>query len=82
MEIKNINIGLTLLLSSAIIYSSSLVSASIYSLVLSSEGGEGWDSRHGIFGTALRQVGTLPVMLAVLLAIAGIVLIVIHNRKS
>lgn len=82
MEIKNINIGLTLLLSSAIIYGSSLVSASIYSLVLSSEGGEGWDSRYGIFGTALIQVGTLPVMLAVLLAIAGIVLIVIHNRKG
>lgn len=82
MEIKNINIGLTLLLSSAIIYGSSLVSASIYSLVLSSESGEGWDTRYGIFGTALRQVGTLPVMLAVLLAIAGIVLIVIHNRKG
>lgn len=82
MEIKNINIGLTLLLSSAIIYGSSLVSASIYSLVLGGDSGEGWDSRYGIYGTALRKVGTLPVIIAVLLAITGIVLIVIQKRKK
>lgn len=82
MEIKKINIGLTLLLTSAIIYGSSLISASIYSLVLVGEGGEGWDSRYGVFGTALRKVGTLPVMIAVLLAITGIVLIVIQKRKN
>ena len=71
-----------MLLSSAIIYGSSLISASIYSLVLSREGGEGWDSRYGIFRTALIKVGTLPVMIAVLLAIIGIVLIVIQKRKK
>lgn len=71
-----------MLLSSAIIYGSSLISASIYSLVLGREGGEGWDSRYGIFGTALRKVGTFPVMIAVLLAITGIVLIVIQKRKK
>jgi hypothetical protein len=38
-EIKNTNIGLTILLMSVIIYGSSLISASIYSQVLARDGG-------------------------------------------
>lgn len=76
---KNTNIGLTLLLLSVIIYGSTLISASVYSQVLADRG---WDNRYGIFGTALREVGTLPLTIAILLGIIGIVLIVISLKKN
>ncbi|WP_238988273.1 phosphatase [Filibacter tadaridae] len=82
IEIKNTNIGLILLSSSAIIYGSALISASIYSLSLGGVDGQGWSTEYGIFGTALREVGTLPIIIAVLLAIVGIVLLVIQERKA
>lgn len=78
---KNSAIGLTLLVVSAIIYGSSLITASIYSEVLAREGG-GWDSRYGIFGTALREVGTVPLTIAILLGILGGFLIVKSFRKG
>ena len=82
IEIKNTNIGLILLLSSAIIYGSALISTSIYSLTLGGVDGQGYYTEYGIFGTALREVGTLPLLIAVLLGIAGIVLLVIQERRA
>ncbi|GAA0430534.1 hypothetical protein GCM10008983_03680 [Lentibacillus halophilus] len=78
---KKTNIGLILLLSSAIIYGSTLISASVYSKVLLN-GSVGWDSRYGIFGTAIREVGSLSLIISVLLGIAGIVLIVMSLRNK
>lgn len=82
VEIKNTNIGLTLLLSSAIIYGSALISSAIYSQTLAGTDGQGWDKRYGVFGTALREVGALPIIIAILLGIAGLALIVIGKRKD
>lgn len=82
IEIKNTNIGLILLLSSAIIYGSALIATTIYSLTLGGVNGQGWNTEYGIFGTALIKVGTLPSIIAVLLGIAGIVLLVIQERKA
>jgi len=73
------NVGLIFLLSSAIIYGSALISASVYSQVLIVDG---WDSRYGIFGTALREVGILPITIAILLGIVGMSLIVKSVRSS
>ncbi len=66
---------------SAIIYGSSLISASLYSQVLVREGG-GWDSRYGIFGTALREVGTFQITIATLLGIVGVFIIVKSVRRG
>ncbi|REB07358.1 phosphatase [Sporosarcina sp. BI001-red] len=84
IERKNTNIGLVLLLSSAIIFGSAIISASIYSLTLGSVGGPGWNSNYGIFGTALLKVGTLPLIISLLLVITAIILIVkeIENFKD
>lgn len=60
---------------SAIIYAATLISASVYSQVVIGVS-EGWSSRVGIFGTALRQVGTIPIIIAILLGIVGVILIV------
>lgn len=79
---KNTNIGLVLLLSSAIIYGSALISASIYSLTLVGVDGQGWNSNYGVFGTALLKVGALPLLVTVLLVIAGVVLIARPDRKD
>lgn len=73
------NVGLILLLSSAIIYGSALISAAVFSQVVI---GEGWDNRYGIFGTSLREVGTFPITIAILLGIVGIFLIVKSIRNN
>ncbi|WP_430787378.1 phosphatase [Virgibacillus flavescens] len=70
---RNPNIGLVMLLISAIIYGSTLIAAAVYSQVLRDTG---WDGRYGIFGTALREIGTLPLWMAGLLAVAGVYLVV------
>lgn len=67
-----------MLLVSAIIYGSTLISASVYSQVLAERG---WDSRNGIFGTAIREVGTVSLTISILLGIVGVTLLVISIRK-
>ena len=54
-------------------HGSALISAAVYSQVLIADG---WERRYGIFGTALREVGILPITIAILLGIAGVFLIV------
>jgi len=76
---KNIYVGLTLLLVSAIIYGSTLISASIYSKALADTS---WDGRYGIFGTALREVGIIPLTIAILFGIIGVILIINSLRKN
>jgi len=81
IKMKHPIIGLTLLIASAIIYGASLIAASIYSQVLAQVVGE-WDSRYGLFGTALREVGSVPLTIAILLGLLGGFLIVKSFRKG
>lgn len=78
---KKLYVGLTLLLFSAIIYGSDLISAAIYSQVLVKEG-VGWNSDYGIFKTALMEIGTIPITIAVVSGILGIVLIIISLKRK
>ncbi|PIC98859.1 phosphatase [Sporosarcina sp. P29] len=79
---KNTNIGLVLVLSSALIYGSALISASIYSLTLGGVDGQGWNSNYGVFGTALLKVGFIPLIISILLVITGIRFLVTEDRKA
>lgn len=76
MEVKTTSIGLILLLSSAITCGSTLISASIYSQTFTGTSAQGRDSQHGVFGTVIRVMGTIPIIIAALLAIVGIIFIV------
>ncbi|WP_228409482.1 phosphatase [Radiobacillus deserti] len=67
---------------SAIIYGSTLISASIYSEVLAGPDGQGWITKYGVYGTAFREVGTFPVILAILLAIIGGIILCNSLRKN
>ncbi|MBE9914759.1 phosphatase [Paenibacillus donghaensis] len=78
---KKFYVGLTLLLFSAIIYSSSLISAAIYSQVLVQEG-VGWNSDYGIFKTALMEIGSVPITIAIFSGILGIVLIIRSLKRK
>jgi len=69
---KNVVIGGIGVLSSIILFGMTLISASIYSLYLSAEGGEGWNSNLGVFGTALYNIGFIPLMLCVIFFFIGI----------
>ncbi|RIW31871.1 phosphatase [Bacillus salacetis] len=79
---KHITIGLVLLLSSAIMYSAALIAASVYSLVLTRDGGEGWSTEYGVYGTALREIGTLPIALAILFGLIGAGIVIDSVRKT
>jgi hypothetical protein len=68
--------GLTCLVASSILYGSTLIAASVYSRMLGEADGLGWDRRYGIYGTAMRDIGIVPIGLAVLLAVVGILLII------
>jgi hypothetical protein len=72
---KQLWTGLTCLVVGAILYGSALIAAAVYSYLLVEDGGLGWDFRYGVFGTALREIGTFPLVLAVLAGGTGIVLI-------
>ncbi|MBN8193306.1 phosphatase [Bacillus sp. NTK074B] len=77
---KRLWIGLTCLMVSAILYGSTLIAATVYSGSLMGDGGLGWDSRYGVFGTALMEVGTLPLVLTVIAGGTGVVLILLEFR--
>lgn len=67
---------------SSIIYSSALISAAVYSQVLVGAGGPGWDSRYGIFGTAIKKVGTIPIILSILLGAIGLFIVVLSIKEE
>jgi hypothetical protein len=50
--------------------------------VLAGSDGQGWDSRYGVYGTALREVGTFPITLSIILGIAGVLFVFISFRKG
>ncbi len=76
-----VKIGMFLLLISAIIYCSTLIAASIYSLVLV-EGNIGWNSQYGIFGTSFREIGTIPLSISIILIISGLIFITFSIKRK
>ncbi|MGG3449888.1 phosphatase [Domibacillus aminovorans] len=76
-----LHIGLTLLVLSAILAGSTIISAAIYSQVLVQEA-IGWNTSHGIYGTAFREIGKFPLAVSILLAILGIFLVITAVRNN
>ena len=73
---KSLWIGLTCLLISSILYGSTMIAAAIYSQLLGSTDGLGWSTEYGIFGTAMLDIGIVPLVLAVIVGGTGVVLVV------
>ncbi|TYS17776.1 hypothetical protein FZC78_07910 [Rossellomorea vietnamensis] len=71
-----------LLILSAILYGSAIIAASVYSLVLSGDGGPGWSRVYGIFGTALIEVGAIPVTISIISCLIGLGLIGYSLKKK
>ena len=65
---KHIVMGGIGLLSGAVLAGLTLVAASVYSLYISQSG---WDTRYGVFGTALRDIGIFPLIISIGLAAGG-----------
>lgn len=63
-------------------YGAAIIAASVYSLVLSGDGGQGWDRRYGVFGTALIEVGAIPVTLSIISCLIGLGLIGYSLQKK
>ncbi len=72
-------IGLAIFVSGAIVYGFTLIAASIYAQVLADTS---WDGRYGIFGTALREIGTAPLTVAIILGITGIYFMILSVKND
>lgn len=71
IRMKKIVVGSVGVLSSVILFGLTLVSASIYSLYLATPGA-GWNGNLGPFGTALKEIGTRPLIICVILFLVGV----------
>lgn len=74
---KNLSIGIAFLLVGAIIYGSTLISASIYIQMYNDS--IGLDLYYGVFKSSLRTVGTYP---AILSGLIGIIFLIISMKKG
>lgn len=68
---KKICVGLSGIVSGVILLGLTNIAVVIYTLVLFQPDGQGWNSELGLYGTALLKVGTVPIVLSVVLIIAG-----------
>ncbi|WP_163103220.1 hypothetical protein [Peribacillus alkalitolerans] len=69
---KNLVIGGIGILSSTLLFGMTLISAAVYSLYSSEEGGIGRSSNFGQFGTALYNIGFIPLLLSIIFFFIGI----------
>ena len=80
---KKILVGSVGILSSVILFGLTLVSAAIYSLYLTNSGAAGgWDTNLGPFGTALQEIGVLPLFICALLFLVGVYYIVVGSKQE
>ena len=80
---KKVLAGAVGIVSSVVLLGLTLVSASIYSLYLTNPGSaSGWDKNLGPFGTALRQIGTLPLVLCALLFLGGVYYVIVGIKQK
>ncbi|BCB04169.1 phosphatase [Bacillus sp. KH172YL63] len=79
---KSMILGLSSLFIASILYGATLIAAAVYSGWLVEEGGLGWDSRYGVFGTAIREVGMMPLILTGILTVSGGYLLWVSAKGS
>ncbi|MBT2655309.1 phosphatase [Bacillus sp. ISL-18] len=70
---KKLVIGAIGVISGVFLYGMTLIASAIYSLYLTApDTGGGYDTDLGVFGTALKEIGTIPLIISIILFIAGI----------
>lgn len=74
---RNTNIGIAFLLVGAIIYGSTLISASFYTQM--TQEAIGLDLYYGVFKSSLRTVGTYP---AIFSALIGVLFLITAMKKD
>lgn len=72
LKMKKLVIGSIGVLSSITLFGMTLISAAVYSLYLIKPDIGGYDRNLGVFGTALKEIGTIPLILSGLLLLLGI----------
>jgi hypothetical protein len=70
MKMKKMIIGLSSVISGVILFGLTYITAAVYTLSL-----DGWDTRYGKFGTALRDVFGFPILV---ISVAAIVLGIVY----
>lgn len=78
---KRLIIGISILISGILVYSSNLIAAALYSSVLLDTS---WNQNLGIFNTALAEVSLIPTFLAIIFIVIGLIIVIIElldNKK-
>lgn len=80
---KKLVIGGMGVISSAVLFGLTLVAAAVYSLYLSAPDiGGGFDSRFGLFSTALIEIGTIPLIMSALLFLGAVYYVIIGMKEK
>ncbi|KAB7709099.1 phosphatase [Bacillus aerolatus] len=69
---KKLIIGGTGVLSGVILFGMTLIAAAVYSLYLTAPDIGSYDTNLGVFGTALKEIGNIPLIISLLLFIVGV----------
>lgn len=72
---KRLIIGISILISGIIIYSSNLIAAALYSSVLLDTS---WNQNSGIFNSALAEVSKIPTFVVLIFIFIGLFIIIIE----
>ena len=59
-------------LSSIVLFGMVLISAAVYSLYLTAPDIGGYDTNLGVYGTAIKEIGTVPLVISGILFLGGI----------
>ena len=76
MNMKKTILGSTIILAGIILYGLTNIAASIYGSFL-----DGWYKDYGRFGTAMIEIGVVPIIISIICVIIGLVFIY-HGLKN
>jgi hypothetical protein len=78
---KKMIIGSIGVLSGVLLYGLTLIASAIYTLYIVAPNGGGYDRKLGVFGSALKEIGTMPLFIGGLFFLVGIFYIIIGIKE-
>jgi hypothetical protein len=78
---NKIIIGSIGVLSGVMLYGLTLIASAVYTLYIVALDGGGYDRKLGVFGSALKEIGTMPLILSGSLFLVGILYIIIGIKE-
>lgn len=81
IKLKKMIIGGIGVLSSIVLFGMVLIAAAVYSLYLSAPDIGGYETDLGVYGTAIKEIGIVPLVLSGVLFLVGIYYLIIGIKE-